>query len=172
MDIKDILGEIKPPERVYQLCVRPDLRAEWEQAEAELARVNAEAADSLASTSSAAKAAARRVRDLEDQMAAATVPLRLRALPYRELRALYEAHPPREDKDETSWNGDTFPVALLAACAIDPTMTFEQADQLVDRLTNGQWEDLFGLCWAMNKSTDDVPKSHAASALLRTSKKK
>lgn len=166
--IDDILGQIRLPERVYNLCVRADLRAEWEQAEAEVEQAEAESRTSLAGSSAAGRKAAKRVQELEREMAESTIPVRLRALTYKGLSDLLAKHPPREDKEEGGWNGDTFPVALLAACAVEPAMSEDQAGQLVDRLTNGQWDDLFNICWALNRSSTDVPKSKRASELLRS----
>lgn len=170
--IDDILGQIRLPERVYNLCVRADLHAEWEQAEAEAAKAEAEARDSLAGVGAAGRKAAKRVRELEAEMAEQSVPLKLRALTYKALADLLAAHPPREDKDETGFNVDTFGVALLAACAVDPAMSADKAGQLVDRLTHGQWDDLFNTMWALNRSSVDVPKSSKVSALLRSSTKR
>lgn len=168
--IDDILGQIKLPERIYNLCVRADLRGEWEQAEQTLAAAEVEARDSLAGMSAAGKAIAKRLRELEAQMAEHTVPIALRALTHRALSDLLAAHPPRED--EASFNVDTFGVGLLAACAVNPAMTEEQAGQLIDRLTHGQWDDLFNTMWALNRSSVDVPKSRRASEALRSMKKR
>lgn len=170
--IDDILGQLKLPERIYNLCVRADLRAEWEQQEKALAVAEAEGRDSLAGMSAAGKALAKKLRDLETEMEQYVAPLRLRALTHRRLSDLLAAHPPREDKDEPAFNVDTFGVALLSACAVDPAMTEEQAGQLIDGLTHGQWDDLFNTMWGLNRSSVDVPKSRRASAALLASKKK
>jgi hypothetical protein len=171
--IDDILGQMKLPERIYNLCVRADLRAEWEQAEQALAVAELEARDSLAGMSAAGKTAAKRVRELEAEMDQHSVPIRLRALTHRGLSDLLAAHPPREDKeDESTFNVDTFGVGLLASCAVDPVMTEEQAGQLIDGLTHGQWDDLFNTLWSLNRSSVDVPKSRRASAALLSTKRK
>ncbi|MET9339279.1 hypothetical protein [Nonomuraea sp. NPDC003804] len=169
--IDDILGQIRLPERVYPLCVRADLCAEWEQAEQALARAEAESRDSLAGTSAAGVAAARRVQELEAEMADHTISIRLRALPHKRFSDLQAEHPGREGKEE-AWNPATFGVALLAECAVEPAMNVGQAGQLVDRLTHGQWDDLFTTLWAMNRSKVEVPKSRKVSAALRNSTKK
>lgn len=170
--IDDILGQLTLPERVYPLCVRPDLRAQWEQAEAEVVAAQSDGLDSLAGTSRAATAAAKKVQALEAEMAEHTVQLRLRALSHKAWSDLIAANPPREDTDDTNWNNDTFGVGLLSACAADPVMTEEQAGQLVDRLTMGQWSDLLTVLLTLNTIGVDVPKSRRASEVLRSSKKK
>lgn len=170
--IDDILGQIRLPEAVYYLCTRADLRAEWEQAEAEVARVEAEARDSLAGAGTAGKKVAQRVRDLEREMAEHSIPIRVRALTHKQLSDLVAAHPPREDKGERTFNVDTFGVALLAKSAIDPPMPEEKAGLLVDSLTQGQWDDLWSTIWSLNQNSVSVPKSLRASDLLRNSPKR
>ncbi|MBN6054513.1 hypothetical protein JYK22_21405, partial [Nonomuraea sp. RK-328] len=170
--IDDILGQIKLPERVYNLCLRADLRSEWEQAEQELARAEAQARDSLAGMSAAGKQTAKRIQELEAEMAEHTVSIRLRALPHKGWSDLLAKHPPREDTDDGAFNADTFGVGLLSACAVDPAMSEEQAGALIDRLTIGQWNDLFNTLWLLNRSGDEVPKSRRASEALRKSPKK
>lgn len=170
--IDDILGQIKLPERIYELCIRADLRGQWEQAEKDLAAAEADTRDSLAGIGAAGKAAAKRVRELETQMAEQTIPITLRALTHKALSDLQAAHPPREDKNETVFNTETFGVALLAASAVDPAMSEEKAGQLIDRLTHGQWDDLFNTMWSLNRGSVDVPKSRRASAALLSTRKK
>jgi hypothetical protein len=170
--IDDILGQIRLPERVYPLCMRADLRAEWEQAEQELAKAEAQARDSLAGVGAAGKKVASRIQQLEQEMADHTIGIKLRAVTHKGWSDLLAAHPPREDSDDGAFNTDTFGVGLLSACALDPAMTFEQAGLLVDRLTIGQWNDLFNTLWQLNRSGDDIPKSRRASEALRKSPKK
>lgn len=171
--IDDILGQLQLPERVYHLCVRPDLQASWEQAEADLAAAERDSRDTLAGMSSAAKAAAKQVQDVEAEMASHMVPLRLRALSSKAWSDLVAKHPPREDLDERSWNADTFGVALFAAAAVEPVMSEDQAGSLVDRLTMGQWNDLQSVLFTLNATGGvEVPKSKRASDVLRSSKKK
>lgn len=170
--IDDILGQIKLPERVYSLCLRADLRAEWEQAEAELDASAGDVFDTLAGVSAASKALAKRVQQLEADMAEHTVPVKLRALAHKVWSDLVAAHPPRDDSDDRQWNAETFGVALLAAAAIDPAMSVEQAGQLVDRLTLGQWSELFATLIELNGTAVDVPKSSRAYELLRRSRKR
>lgn len=170
--IDDILGQIRLPEAVYYLCTRADLRAEWEQAEQDVARAQIDAQDSLAGASTAGKKAAQRVRDLEAEMAEHSIPIRVRALTHKQLSDLIAAHPPREDKGERSFNVDTFGVALLAKSAVDPVMSEEKAGLLVDSLTQGQWDDLWNTIWSLNQNSVSVPKSLRASELLRSSRKR
>ncbi|SEN86616.1 hypothetical protein [Nonomuraea pusilla] len=170
--IDDILGQMRLPERVYPLCVRPDLQAEWEQAEAELEAAQRSTGDSLAGVSTAVKSAAKKVQQLEAEMAEHTIPITLRALTHKAWSDLVAAHPPREDSEDGSWNAETFGPALLAACAAAPAIDVEKANALVDRMTMGQWNDLQRVLFNLNASGVDVPKSWRASAVLASSKKR
>jgi hypothetical protein len=170
--IDDILGQIRLPERVYPLCVRADLRSEWEKAEAELAGAERSMLDSLAGNSAQARAAAERVRQLEAEMAEHTVHIQVRALTHKAWSDLIAEHKPREGTDDKSWNNATFGPALFAACAVDPEMSEEQAGLLVDRLTMGQWNDLQSVLFTLNASGVDIPKSRRASVTLLESPKK
>lgn len=170
--IDDILGQLKLPERTYQICLRADLRSQWEQAEQDLEKAESQARDSLAGLGAAGKALAARIQELEAEMAQHTATFTLRALPHKAWSDLLAKHPPREDTTDGAFNSETFGVGLLAACAVDPAMTDEQAGTLVDRLTIGQWNDLFSTLWALNRSGDEIPKSRRASEALRKSPKK
>ncbi|MER7213217.1 hypothetical protein ABT340_39655 [Streptosporangium sp. NPDC000239] len=171
MDISDILGQIKLPEEVVPLCLRADLQVEWERAEKALQAANLKASGSLAGTSKEVAAAAERVRAVEEQMQASTVDFRLRAVTTRRWSDLKAANPPREGHYE-EWNPETFGVAVLAACSLEPKMSEEQAGQLVDAITEGQWEQLQTALGRINRTAVSVPKSSLASAKLRTSTKK
>lgn len=172
LTIDDIIGDIHLPERTYRLCRRADLRAQWEDLDRKVRIAEREMAlsDSLAGTSEQARELARQCRDLEEQMEKATVPIHLRALPNKAYSDLVAKHPPDKDaKDGANVNSETFGPALLAACAVQPVMTEEQAGLLVDRLSSGQWSELFDMCWQLNQQQKvDVPKSRSASEILRS----
>lgn len=170
--MEEILGQIRLPEDVYKLCLRPDLRVEWEKAEAELEAARRDDAGSLAGVGTATKAAARRVQQIEAEMEEHTLSITLRALTHKQWTDLVAAHPPREDSDEGIWNGQTFSRALLAACAAEPDVSEEQAAALVDRLTLGQWNNLQEVLFNLNSQAVDVPKSRSASETLRRSRKR
>lgn len=80
-----------------------------------------------------------------------TVDVHIRALPRRQYRQLLEAHPPAGDNAD--WNPDTFPPALIAASAVDPTFTVEQATQLWDEWEAAESGLLFLACWQLNDRT-------------------
>ncbi|TYB69743.1 hypothetical protein FXF51_06155 [Nonomuraea sp. PA05] len=171
--IDDLLGQMRLPERTFNLCTRADLQGEWEQAEQTLARAELQARDSLVGNSAEVRELASRVQDLEAEMAAHTVAIKLRARTHKEWMDLLAKHPPREGNDnDGAFNSATFGPALLAECAVDPVMSEEQAGKLVDSMSTGQWNDLFNTLWGLNRSGVDVPKSRRASEALQSSPKK
>lgn len=56
--------------------------------------------------------------------------LTFRALPGGAFTDLVKAHPPTEDQDESDWNEDTFPAALVSAASVDG-MTEDEAAELL-----------------------------------------
>ena len=171
--IDDLLGQIRLPERVFHLCTRADLQGEWEQAEKELARAELQVRDSLAGNKSEVRELAALVQQLEAEMVDCTVPLKLRAVTHKQWMDLIAKHPAREGNDsDGAFNSETFGPGLLAACAVDPAMSEDQAGKLVDGLSTGQWNDLFNTLWGLNRSGVDVPKSKRASEALQSSQKK
>lgn len=165
LGIEDILGQIKRPEKTFRLCLRADLQSEWEEADRQVKLAEREAVNSLAGTSKRARDLAGRVRELEQEMEAATTTLVLRGISSKRFSDLLAKHPARKGEDE-AFNPDTFGVALLAASAAQPEMSEEQAGRLVDSITSGQWNDLFNACWLLNRASVDVPFSRAASEVL------
>lgn len=172
LDITQVLGQIRLPERTFRLCLRPDLRAEWERAERAHREAGLKNPDSLSGVSPEARKAAREAERLRAEMEQHTISIRLRALPHRQFSDLIARHPPRKEKGEQGFNTDTFGVALLAACAVDPAMTEEQAGQLVDSITQGQWDDLASTLWDLNKGSVDVPFSPSVSATLHSTRQR
>jgi hypothetical protein len=170
-NIDEILGQIKLPERIYPLCLRADLRGRWEELNRKLRHAEAEATSSLAGEDSSG--VAEQIRDLEEEMAAATVNLQLRALRSKAWSDLLAKHPPRKDHErDRAFNLDTFGSAMLAACSVDPIMSEDQAGHLIDSITQGQWDELTTVLWNLNNAGVDVPKSRLASEILQGSRKK
>jgi hypothetical protein len=167
--IDDVFEDASLPRQEVPMCLRGDLVAAWQSLERRFKQANEVDEDTLASATSAeARDLAQQMADLEEQMRASTRVFQLEGLPRRKWREHLKAHPPGE-AEETVFNGETFPVAAVAACTVVPKMTIAQAEKLNDRLTNGQWDTLFAHIWAMNNSKVDVPFSLAASALVASS---
>jgi hypothetical protein len=59
--------------------------------------------------------------------------------------------------------------SVVAASAVDPQMSPQQAERLADRLSDGDWMKLANAAWKVNDSSSEIPFSVAASVLYRSS---
>jgi hypothetical protein len=162
--IAEVLGKFRPRELVVSLCLAGDLVAEHAQLDAELSALKSWAPTGLGDTDPR-KQIADRIAQLEDQMKAAEVEFRFRAVSRLAWSDLLAAHPPRKDRKEQVFNADGFEPALLAACCVDPVMTVDQAAELLGMVSDGQAATLFTGGWTVNEEQTPVPFSLAASAV-------
>lgn len=167
MDIEELLAEATPQEEALPLCLRGDLRAQWEELDRDFAAASRQAV-SLGEPSPA-KVIAQRMQELRGEIEAATVQFRLRAVPPRQWSAFRDTRPlkgdDQSDEDwENVWHGWICQVVALSC--VDPVMTPEQADRLSAKLSNRQWVDLTNTAWRLNEERERVPFSAAASVLI------
>ncbi|WP_242892424.1 hypothetical protein [Actinomadura litoris] len=163
------------PSTSVALSVAGALQAEWEELERELAALD-EARDTANSFPGGESAAAReglveQLAKIRAEMQAHEHIVTLRALPRRQWSDLVAEHPPREDnaQDEAvGLNNDTWPSAIISACAIDPPMTVEQVDQLGDVLTDAQISKLYQAAMILNRMDVGVPKFGIGYDALRS----
>ena len=99
-----------------------------------------------------------------------TADFTLRALKRSEYRALLDEHPP--SREGADWDADTFPPALLAASAIDPVLTVEQATEMWTEWEAGEMGRLFLSCWQLNEQTAGVGFTVPGSVKTRGSGQK
>lgn len=170
-DIDEILGQVKLPEKSVPLCLRADLQAEFEELDRQLAAAKEKRGRTLAGDGGDALTIAELMEELRSQMREHTYSFKLRALPKRAWSDLLAKHPAK-DGDEGEYDTETFPVAALAACCIDPVMSEDKAGQLVDRISQGQWNELWLALINLNLAGSDIPFSANASAVLGDSKKR
>lgn len=154
--ISDILAGIVPAERTVKVCLRGDLPEQVEEAKKRW--LEAVVHDENHNEASTAAPIVAEIEALEAEAEAATVAFRLVAVGARAWRALVAAHEPAPD-EEFIWDPVTFPPAALAATCADPVMTEDQAGELADHLSNGQWMKLWAGVFAANAGDDMVPKS-------------
>ena len=156
----EIRALAKLPEKSVEVCFRGDLQAEYEGLERELRRAKAASLGTLAGTSEDAKAIEELMAGLREQMRESSRTFTLRALPKKRWSDLHAQHKPRDEDraNRLDYNGDTFPVAAVAACLIDPVLTVKEVEELVDEvLTQGQWDDLFLAVFLVNKANVEIP---------------
>lgn len=166
-DIEAIISSAKRAEKTVRICVRGDLNARIDELEQQLADAQGWKKQTFADASP--------LRDLAEQIEAARREMHehehaftFRALPPKEWSDLLAEHPARDSDTEKGYtfNLESFPAAAVSACAVDPVMTVEQVDRLVEVLNQGQWDDLFTTVWRVNVRATDIPFSLAASAVL------
>ncbi|WP_157253214.1 hypothetical protein [Nonomuraea typhae] len=173
--VADLLTKVRRPEKTVPICLAGDLQAEFEDLDRDLAIAREQPADgTLAGGGNPlATQLAHQIMELRERMREHTTVFRFRGLPRKAFSDLVAAHPPSDEDKETGndVNWETFGVALVSACAVEPEMTEAETGQLADALTQAQWDSLFAAAWSVNKRDVDVPFSYAASAVLQSSKK-
>lgn len=170
VDITEVLAKAKAPERTVDLCLQADLAAEHDELNRQLVEAQRAGVTTMADTGRTAELA-QRIRDLEEQMRASTVTFRVRGLSPYEREQWLADHPGRDGKSEL-FNPLTGLAPLLAACAVDPAMTADQAQELCQKLGSGQTDKLFAAAWEATHGGGQVPFSVAASATLRAHEQK
>lgn len=163
----DIMASAKPRETSVTICVAGDLAGQHEALNEQLIAAQRQKVTSIEGNPEAVSLA-QQIRDLEQQMQAATHTFTFRALPARKWSDLLAEHPARDDKDER-YNAETLPLALVKACLVEPDLTAAQVDTLTDALSDGAFDEMFDAAWRANRSGPSVPFSRAASALLQNS---
>ncbi|MBX6360096.1 MAG: hypothetical protein IRZ03_08455 [Acidobacterium ailaaui] len=169
MNLKDLdalLASARRPETVVSICLRGDLQAEWETLDRKLNELRAR--HFKLAESKEERDLAKRIIDLEHQMAEATIHIKLRGLDRKTWRDLVAEHPVRKDNETDAVlgvNQNTFFDALIARCIVEPEMSEEQVSALLDTLTSQQFDKLAQAAWDLNRRDSGVPFSLAASQL-------
>ncbi|MFI6302176.1 hypothetical protein ACIBCH_09915 [Amycolatopsis thailandensis] len=168
-----LLEESKPASATVRLCLRADLQADWERFDAELLKLKRRTSYTLAvEVTPEEKALAEQIQALEEQMAAATVEMRVEALPRKAWRELCLEHQPREGNAADAGllvNTDTFYDALIGACLVDPVLSKKQLEKLLDKLSSYQFDKLCDAAWGVNRRDVEVPFSSTASHTITSS---
>jgi hypothetical protein len=153
MDFDEIAARRKPRETTTWVVLDHDLVVRHEQVERDLrlARLTDERENRIPQ---APKLQAE-LDELEQDIHEAAVPFRFRAMPRKAYRELIEAHP--DPAGEKRWNDETFPPALIAACAVDPEMTLEQATTVYEKWDENQASTLFATAYIVNEGETKVP---------------
>ena len=158
-----LLKEGRLPERQVDICLRGELVAEFEAADAALTEALRRPGDSKEGSGTAELL--QRIEAIQAEMRDSTYTFRIRALDRLAFRDLQNAHPPRDgdEPDETvGFNRSTFFTALLIATTYDPVLTAEEWEELLTKLTERQYGDLTDAAWFSNRDAVSVPFSKAA----------
>lgn len=171
MDINEALAGAALPEKTVPVCLRGDLQVQFEALEKRLDEAMRGRSDSLASGSTV-RDLAEQIEALRTEMTAHTFEFRLRAKGRRTWQKLMDSHPPRPDSDSDraiGVNEATFYDALIRESTVEPVLSGEQWTLLLDeQLTSLQFDRLATTAWSLNRRDVDVPFSHTASQVLRS----
>lgn len=102
--------------------------------------------------------------------------IRVRAIGAKAYDDLLSGHPPtgkqKKEDPNTPYNWETFPPALISACAVEPGMTVEEATEVwtSDEWSRGEVQTLFAGCVEVNSRGLDIPFNESDSATTRRSR--
>lgn len=170
--IDDLIAQARLPERTVPICVRGDLVAELEELDRQYAAAPEAGNDVRLTSGAERRRIAERAAAVKEQMAAATIVFRLRAMDRNDWDDLLKAHPPREGDAEDKENGydtSTFPNALIKASAVEPELTDERWAALEPKLAPVEWSRLGAAALNLNMRSVNIPFSRAASQATQTS---
>lgn len=86
------------------------------------------------------------------------VTIKFRSCGRKRYEEILDAHPPTEEQQrkakeqggEAAWDSETFPVALIAASAVEPELTEDQVRELFDEWNNAESQMLFLAAFRVN----------------------
>jgi hypothetical protein len=165
MDFDDIAKRRKPRETTTWVVLDHELVVRLEQVERDLRL--ARLTDERENRSPQAPRLQAELDQLEQDIHDAAVPFRFRALPRKVYRELLDEH--KDESGEKRWDTETFPPALIAACAVDPEMTLEQATSVYDEWDENQASTLFAAAFMANEGESKVPFTVRSSGATRGS---
>lgn len=174
MSVLDTLKSARAPERSVQVCMRGDLVSRYEDLERELREVSKRDVDSFSGTGEAT-AIVERMQEVQNEMHAAEVTFRFRAIGAMPSLELAAGHPPRADnaRDKSLGYNPTsyYPAVIRAACyaidqgddSLDPAdMSEEDWEALFAALSSQQFDQVFGAAWLCDHQDIEVPTSPLA----------
>lgn len=171
-DVDALIDQARKPEKTVTVCLRGDLIAEIEDREQQIARMAAD--DRVASQRARL---GDEIDQLREQMQAASITLRFRALDRLAWADLEGKHPPRKDEetgetnrfDVVGFNVDTLIAEAIPMSLVTPKLTAAKLDKLLAVLTDQQYDEIAGTIYRLNKDRVTVPFSVLASAARESS---
>lgn len=156
---QDLIAQAQLPTTDAELCLDPSLIMAWRDLLSRWERAG-DQGDYLGVRSEKAELGDQ-LRALDEQIKAATVTVRVRAISAARWAILRAQHP-----GETPGTIDVgaFCGPALAACAIDPVFTPEEAEALMEKLSDGQRDLLLGPVFLVNERQLTIPFDERVSA--------
>lgn len=164
MDLDELIATASPRTQTVQVCARGDLVARHEEL---VEQLGATAGTGSLGGNSDAHRISEEIVAVEEAMDASTLSITLRSVSRKVWADLLAKHPPGREHKGQDHNPETFPPAALAACAVEPPITVEQATKLADTLPTGEWNKLWLAMIGLNVVAMPHPKLAAATELLR-----
>lgn len=161
--IEDVLALARPRQTEVHLCMAGDLAARADHLTEQIELLTDRPAPSSLADVDPRRALESELDEVHEAMRASEVVFRFQALGRTAYSDLLAAHAPRPGTDDVSWNNETYPHALIAACCVEPVMTVEQVDQLTEVLSQRQRNELFNAAWSAQVGETKVPISRAVS---------
>jgi hypothetical protein len=149
---QDLISRAQLPTAEAELCLDPSLIMQWRDLLSRWERASGDA-ESMGKRSEKAELGDQ-LSALDEQIKACTVTVKVRALSAAAWGILRAQHP-----GETPGTIDVgkFCGPALAACAIDPTFSIDEANALMDRISDGQRDLLLGPVFLVNERQLSVP---------------
>lgn len=154
---EEVMALASLPETTLTLCLDARLAGQLAGLRAQLA--NAPAPTSIGQRSPAL-VIEEQIQAVVAQMHAAQVDFRLRALDARSWTSLWLARPDvAEGESAEDYGKRLYPwsTRLLSESCVDPVMTADQVDLLVDRIHSSAWNALLAACMNLNGNEVEVP---------------
>lgn len=168
--IDDLIATAKPRTAEVTVCGRGDLVASHRDLVNEMKDAVSEDTSLEGSDDEARRVIAEQIVAVEAEMETSRVTIQVRSIAGRWADLLRD-NPPTGDQRLLGYdnNPDTFQPAAIAACAIEPTISVEQARKMREVLDEGEWGHLYSVVQTLNRSRTPNPKLPAATELLRPS---
>ena len=170
----EILARIKPrlDEDWTEICLRPDLIAEHDEAKERLAEAQVRVGPERLADGNTAESVelAEKVQALEVLIAESSVAFRFRGLSRDKFRVICDEHPPRPTNSydlAVGYNTEALGDALVEASLIEPVFDDAAWAELVEVISIGEWNELRRCAEKVNGSVvTEAPKSALASRIL------
>lgn len=157
LSIQDVLGKVKRPVRSVWVCLDGELWSQHDKLAREIDAIRAQGSGATMSDGTAGLSA--ELRQVEQAMRDAEVEFQFTGLSSYKRDEIIAKYP---SKDGRGWDTTAGAHALLSAAAVEPTMTEEEAKQLLESVSYGVTAKLFNCAWSATEGSTDVPFSGRA----------
>lgn len=166
--IDELIATARPRTATVEVCGRGDLVASHRDLVAQLKTVVSDDTSIEGSDEEARREIAEQIVAVETEMESSRVTIEVQSIGGRWADLLRD-NPPTGDQRLLGYdnNPDTFQPAAIAACAVNPTISIDQAAKMREVLDEGEWGALYSIVQTLNRSRTPNPKLPAATELLR-----